>query len=110
MSAVWCDCEVQFINNVYCVCGHLVSALPSVAVERYRESLCADLEAATKLTEGLSDVEMKAFLDTIVSHCSDGQVLTSGVGERMHLLKSLEAHYQLQIMRLAIVSVFTTTT
>ena len=77
------------IVNRYCLLCLLISVvseLPSVAMERYRESLCADLEAATKLAEGLSDVEMKAFLDTIASHCSDGQVLTSGVGERVHLL------------------------
>ena len=55
--------------------------LPSITVERFKESLCADLEAASKLTEGLSDAEMKVFLDTLVSSSSEGQILTSGVGE-----------------------------
>ena len=55
--------------------------LPSITVEHFKESLCADLEAASKLTEGMSDAEMKVFLDTLVTSCSEGQILTSGVGE-----------------------------
>lgn len=57
------------------------SELPSVTVERFRESLCTDHEAASKLTEELSDLDMKSFLDTLISTCSEGQIFTSGIGE-----------------------------
>ena len=59
-------------------------------MERFKVSLHADLKAASNLTEGLSDVEMKAFLDTITSSCSEGQILTSGVGEHAHFLSILK--------------------
>ena len=55
--------------------------LPSITVEPFKESLFADLEAASKLTEGMIDAEIKVFLDTLVTCCSEGQILTSGVGE-----------------------------
>ena len=57
------------------------SELPSVTVERFRESLCKDLKAASELTEELSDLDVKSFLDSIISTCSEGQIFTSGVGE-----------------------------
>ena len=69
------------------------SELPSITVERFRESLCTDLKAASKLTEDLSDVDAKFFLDTLISTCSEGQIFTSGVGEyNVSILPSISNH------------------
>ena len=96
---MWSDCGAEFTGisvmlsvsvGIYCL------ELPLITMGRFKESLCADLEAASKLTEGLSDAEMKAFLDTIMNSCSEGQILISGVGEHANFLSILKHNYQLR--------------